>query len=352
MASGSVHPVILCGGAGERLWPASGPARPKPFLALTGGATLLQETALRLAAIAGARPPILVVAAVHQALAAEQMAAIGLAHGLITEPGGRGSGPAIAAAALEIAATESAGVVLAVASDHHLPDAEAFAAGVAAALAAAENGALVSFGVKPTSASSAYGYLQPGRRLDGEVRASARFIEKPDADAAAALVEAGWLWNSGNFLFRADIMLDELRAGAPGLLEAVGKARDGGVRDGAVMALGPAFLEAPNIAIDVAVMERTARGAVLGVDYAWSDLGTWEAVLAAAPRDGSGNAVQAATAVVADSEGCLIRARPGTRIVAVGLKNIAVVIEGDRILVCDLAAAQSIRPAVAAVEGQ
>jgi mannose-1-phosphate guanylyltransferase len=208
----------------------------------------------------------------------------------------------------------------------------------------------VTFGVKPTSASAAYGYIQPGEALDGEVRAAARFVEKPAAADASALIEAGWLWNSGNFLFRADVMLEELSAHAPGILDAVAGARDSGQRDGEVLALGESFLDAPSLAIDVAVMETTARGAVLGVDYAWSDLGAWDAVWAAAPHDVDGNAVQGSAAVMVECRDSLVRGPPGARIVAVGLKNIAVVVEGDRILVCELTKAQSISPAVAAVE--
>jgi mannose-1-phosphate guanylyltransferase/mannose-6-phosphate isomerase len=349
MASRSLHPVILCGGAGARLWPASTPARPKSFLALTGARTLLQETALRVAAIPAARPPIVIASASHADLVGEQLGEIGVAHCLITEPGGRGSAPAIAAAALEIVAADPDGVALVVASDHHVPDAAAFADGVAGAIAAAGSGALVTFGIKPTAPSGAYGYILPGAALEGEARTTSRFIEKPDASQAAGLIVAGWLWNSGNFLFRADVMLDEVRAREPELLRAVARARDEGVRDGAALALGAAFLDAPNLAIDVAVMERTSRGAVLGVDYAWSDLGAWDAILAAAPHDGAGNAIDA-RAVVVDSEGCLIRGDAGTRIIAVGLKNVAIVVENGRILVCDLAAAQSFKTAVEAIE--
>lgn len=349
MASHSLYPVILCGGAGARLWPASTPAKPKPFLALTGDRTLLQETALRLAAVRGARPPIVIASASHADLVGEQLADIGVRHFLITEPGGRGSAGAIAAAALEIAADDRGGVALVVASDHHVPDTRAFAAGVAGALAAAESGALVTFGIRPTAPSNAYGYILPGAPLAGEARSSVRFIEKPAAAQAAELIAAGWLWNSGNFLFRADAVLDELDGREPGLMAAVRQARDEGARTGAGLALSAAFLDAPGLAIDVAVMERTDRGAVIGVDYAWSDLGAWDAVLAAATRDGAGNAVDA-RAVVLDSEGCLIRGDAGTRIVAVGLKNIAVVVEGGRVLVCDLSAAQAIRPAVSTIE--
>jgi mannose-1-phosphate guanylyltransferase / mannose-6-phosphate isomerase len=345
----SFHPVILCGGAGTRLWPASTPEKPKAFLPLTGPRTLLQETALRVARAPGAATPILVAARAHVALVREQLAEIGVTCEVISEPGGRGSGPAIAVAALEIVARDPDGLALVVACDHHIPDGRAFMRGVEAALPAAANGAIVTFGVRPDRASSAYGHILPGPQLTGEVRAAARFIEKPRLEDAQALIDAGWLWNSGNFVFGAQAMLAELEDLEPDVIAATRAARDQAHRASDHLALGEAFLKAPNIAIDVAVMERTRRAAVLPVNYVWSDLGAWDAVLEAAGRDPAGNAIQGRVVTV-DTAGCLIRADAGTRIVAIGLKDIAIIVEDGRVLVCDLASAQQVKAAGRAIE--
>jgi len=345
----SFHPVILCGGAGARLWPTSTPQKPKAFLPLTGPRSLLQETALRVTRAPGVARPILVAARAHVGLAREQLAEVGVACDVISEPGGRGSAPAIAVATLEIAARDPEGLALVVACDHHIPDAPAFVRGVVAALPAAADGAIVTFGIRPDRASSAYGHILPGAQLTGEVRAAARFIEKPRLEDAQALVAAGWLWNSGNFVFGVAAMLAELESLEPQVIAASRAARDHAHRAGDHLALGEAFLTAPNIAIDVAIMERTRRAAVLPVGYVWSDLGAWDAVLAAARRDAAGNAFEGRVVAV-DTTGCLIRGGAGTRIVAIGLKDIAIVVEDGRVLVCDLASAQQVRSAGQAIE--
>jgi mannose-1-phosphate guanylyltransferase/mannose-6-phosphate isomerase len=342
MVSPTVYPIILCGGAGTRLWPESTPRRPKAFLPLTSQRSLLQETALRVAGIEGSATPIVVASHAHTEIVLAEFADVGIACRLITEPGGRGSAPAIALACLEIVAEDPEGLAVMVACDHHVPDAEAFAAGVFAALPAAAAGAITTFGVKPTHASTAYGYIEPGAPLEGLVRRAARFIEKPDAARAAQLLADGCLWNSGNFVFHAGVMLAELEAREPALMAAARRAHAELRREGDVLALGEAFLAAPDIAIDVAVMERTDRAAVLPIDYAWSDLGAWDAVLDAAHKDAAGNSTRGHVAIV-DSEGCLVRADSVTRVAIIGLKDIAVVVENGSVLVCDLASAQKVR---------
>jgi mannose-1-phosphate guanylyltransferase/mannose-6-phosphate isomerase len=335
-----VHPVILCGGAGARLWPRSIPARPKPFLELAGEGSLLRQTVRRLAALDDAAPPIVVVGVrLAEAVKDEVPTAF-----VVAEPGPRGSAPAIAAAALELADREGGAVMLILASDHHIPDAHAFAAAVAAARPAAAAGNIVTFGVVPTSPSSAYGYVRAGDAGTG-----ARFIEKPPAATAADLIGEGWLWNSGNFLARADVVIEELGRHEPRLLEAVRRAVADGERDGRGLMLSPAFLDARELAFDVAVMERTGRAAVFPIAYAWSDLGTWDAVLAASPRDSGGNAVEG-TVEARDCRGCLILGDSGARIVAVGLEGVAVVVAGNRILVCALESAQGVKAAAEAIE--
>jgi mannose-1-phosphate guanylyltransferase/mannose-6-phosphate isomerase len=349
MLSHSFHPVILSGGAGSRLWPASSPERPKAFLPLTGPRSLLQETALRIAQAPAAATPILVVSQAHAELARSQLSEVGIACEVISEPEGRGSAPAIAVAALEVAEHDPDGLALVVACDHHIPDARAFVEGVEAALAAAADGAIVTFGVKPTRASAAYGHILPGAALTGEVRRAARFVEKPRLEDAQSLTDQGWLWNSGNFVFAAKTMLAELEGLNPEVLAAARAARDAARRTSGRLTLGEAFLEAPNLAIDVAVMEKTRLAAVLPVNYAWSDLGAWDAILEALDKDSAGNAV-VGRALASGSEGCLIRAGHDVRVVAIGLKDIAVVVEAGRVLVCDLSRAQEVKSASQAIE--
>ncbi|MGH7025072.1 MAG: sugar phosphate nucleotidyltransferase, partial [Caulobacteraceae bacterium] len=239
--------------------------------------------------------------------------------------------------------------VLVAACDHHIADGAAFAAGVAAALAAAREGAIVTFGVRPAAPSTAYGYIRPGAPLAGGARAVDAFVEKPDAESARALVAEGCLWNSGNFVFQARTMLAELEAREPALLAAARRARAEGRRDGDLLELSKAFLAAPSLAIDVAVMERTNRAAVLPIAYTWSDLGAWDAVLDAAEKDDAGNATRGEVKLV-DSRDCLVRAGAGARVVVIGLEGVAVVVEDGRVLVTDLASAQKVRAAAEGID--
>ena len=251
------------------------------------------------------------------------------------------------ARALWIARTDPRGVAVAVASDHHIPDGVAFRAGVNAALAAAGQGEIVAFGVKPTHPATAYGYIRPAEVLEGsgEARRVGEFIEKPDTRDAEAFVRAGYLWNSGNLVFRVDVLAAEVAHHAPAMRRNVSAAVDQAVRRGDLLALGPDFALAEAVSIDVAILEKSDKVAVVEIDFAWSDLGSWEAVWAASRRDGAGNAI-VARAVVLDSENCLIRAEGDVQIVAVGLKRIAVVVRDNRILVCDLAAGQTLKAAL------
>jgi mannose-1-phosphate guanylyltransferase/mannose-6-phosphate isomerase len=344
MASPVVHPVILCGGVGSRLWPESTPARPKAFLPLTSDLTLLQETAIRVRRIADAAQPVVVASCNHVEEVLGEFADVDVGCRVIAEPGGRGSAPAIAAACLEIAATDPDAIALVAACDHFVPDAEAFAEGVAQSVAAAREGAIVTFGVRPDRPSTAYGYIRPGEPLVGAVRRVAAFVEKPDQTRAEALLAEGCLWNSGNFVFHVGVLLAELEAREPTLMAAVRAGRERAERAERTAVLADEFLAATNIAIDVAVMEKTDRAAVLPIDYAWSDLGAWDAVLDAARRDTAGNAVKGAVKL-ADCEGALVRAEHGMRVVGIGLRNLAVIVENGQVLVCDLSRAQDVRSA-------
>lgn len=338
-----IYPVILCGGSGTRLWPESTPSRPKQFLSLVGGRSLFLETLARVQALPGSATPIVVAGAAHEAAVQRQLAESGAKAVLMLEPEGRDSAPAIAAAAAWIADRDPQGVAVVVASDHHIPDAAQFRASVETAAAAAAAGRIVTFGVRPTWPATAYGYIQAGAPLGGSsgVFALTRFVEKPDAATAQSYLDAGYLWNSGNFVFAAAAMLSELRSLAPEVLAAASAALAEGGEAGPVVRLGDSFRQAPKISIDYAVMEKTAQAAVAPVDFAWSDLGAWSAVWEASGKDDSGNAASGPVLLI-ETRDSLVRSA-GPAVVGIGLKRLAVVAEPDAVLVCDLDSSQGVR---------
>ena len=330
--------MILCGGSGERLWPASRPWRPKPFLRLVGEHSTFQAAAIR---AQGLGPLVVVGGAAHEGLISEQLAALSIEATVLLEPVGRNTAAAIAAAAAWVAVREPEAIVAVLAADHHIPDGAAFRAALAETFAAAEDGRIVTLGLRPTSASEALGYIQPGEG-QGAVRPIAAFDEKPDAEGAMALVAAGALWNSGTFVGRAATLAAEIERWAPEVAVAATAALDGAeTRNGAVW-LGAAFADAPRIGFDHAVMERTDRGAVLPAAFAWSDLGAWDAVFAAGAVDGEGNLLEGA-ASAPGSRQVLVRAGAGVQVAVVGASRLAVVAEPDAVLVCDLDHAQPVR---------
>ncbi len=332
----TIYPVIMCGGAGSRLWPASRPGRPKQFLALAGPRSLFQETVLRVAPLAEGGGDLIVVAGTaHADAIAAQLAEIGVAATVLLEPEARDSAPAMAAAAAFIEGRDAQGVAAVIASDHHIPDAEAFRAAVRTAAKEAGRGRIVTLGVTPTEPSSAYGYIcaaGPG------LAPVSRFVEKPDAATAARYVADGFLWNSGNFIVSARTLMEELAAHAPAVGEAARAALPAG-ETGPVIRLTDAFRSAPKISIDYAVMEKSDRTSVLPVAFAWSDLGAWDAVMAT----GAG---ATGTHVAVDSENCLVRAPDGVVVATLGVSNLAVIVEADAVLVCDLSRGQEVKTVV------
>lgn len=331
----AIFPVILCGGAGTRLWPASRPARPKQFIDLASDLSLFQETVRRVEPLVGEGGTLLVVAGVaHQGFIAEQLSALGVRATVLLEPEGRDSAPAMAAAAAWIARGAPGGVALFIASDHHIPDEDAFRGAVRTAVPAVDSGRIVTFGVRPTAPSSAYGYIQPEGAGLSPVRA---FVEKPDRAQAETYVRDGYLWNSGNFMVRADVLLDELEAFAPDVVAVARAALPD--EDGPVVVLSEAFRAARKVSIDYAVMEHSDRISVLPVDYQWSDLGAWDAVEALGSAD---------RGVWIGSEGDtgLVRAAGGMLVATAGVSNLAIIAEQDAVLVCSLDRAQDVKALV------
>lgn len=328
-----IYPVIMCGGSGTRLWPSSRADRPKQFLDLAGERSLFQDTVERVAPLADDGGALIVVAGeAHRPWVETQLEALNREAVVLLEPEPRDSAPAMAAAAAYVARRDPEGVIAFVASDHHLPESEAFRQAVRTAAAQARRGHIVTLGVRPTEPSAAYGYIAaegPG------LSAVRRFVEKPDREAAAAYLRDGYLWNSGNFIVSATVLLEELDAFGPEIATA---ARDAvaDARDEGVVLLSSGFLNAPRISIDHAVMEKTRRAWVLPVDFAWSDLGAWDAVAAA----GSGSA---GAWIGSEGDQCLVRAAEGMIVATAGVSHLAIIAEPDAVLVCDLDRAQEVK---------
>ncbi len=290
-----IIPLIMCGGAGTRLWPASREVRPKQFLPLFGTRSTFQDTILRVSDAGLFERPIVITNTAYRFMVLEQLAEIGREADVLLEPMRRDSGPAIAAGAVFAKMRSNEAVVLALAADHVVGDTPAFVAACREGLVAADAGKIVTFGVAPERAATEYGYINPGEVVSGKVQAVKKFVEKPDAAKAAEYVKAGYLWNSGNFMFRASVLLDEYRNVDAGSVQAVSDAVAKAGRDlGFVTLDADAFGSAKPISIDYAVMEKTSRAAVVPVACGWSDVGSWHAVWELSEKDQQGNAAQGA----------------------------------------------------------
>jgi mannose-1-phosphate guanylyltransferase / mannose-6-phosphate isomerase len=330
--NGKIVPLIMCGGAGTRLWPASREVRPKQFLPLFGPRSTFQDTILRVSDPALFERPIVITNAAYRFMVLEQLAEIGREADVLLEPMRRDSGPAIAAGATFAQTRSNEAVVLALAADHVVGDTKAFVAACRQGLVAAEAGRIVTFGVAPERAATEYGYINPGDVVSGDVRKVAKFVEKPDAAKAAEYVKAGYLWNSGNFMFRASILLDEYRSVDAESVQAVSEAVTNAGRDlGFVTLDAKAFGVAKAISIDYAVTEKTARAAVVPVSCGWSDVGSWHAVWELSDKDPQGNAAQG-TAVFEDSRNCNV-STDKTLVALEGVDDLVVVATADAVLV-------------------
>jgi mannose-1-phosphate guanylyltransferase / mannose-6-phosphate isomerase len=275
-----IIPIILSGGAGTRLWPLSRNAKPKQFLKFGSDHSLMQETVLRCSGEIFDDMPIIVSGESQRFLIAEDMQGINRKADIILEPMRRDSCAAIVAGCLKALQRSESAIVLILAADHKIPDHKQFAAAVASAREDAEAGYLTTFGIKPQSAATGYGYIKPGPeiRMGGSCKLDT-FKEKPNAETAARYVAEGYLWNSGNFLFSAKTFIKEIAAHAPEILQAVQKSFDDAKHETDFIWLNKeAFAQSPAISVDYAVMEKTHHAAVFAVDYEWNDIGSWDAV--------------------------------------------------------------------------
>src|SRR3979490_15135 len=327
-----IIPLIMCGGAGTRLWPASREVHPKQFLPLFGARSTFQDTLLRVSDATLFERPVVITNNAYRFMVLEQLAEIGLEADVLLEPMRRDSGPAIAAGAAFAQACDKEAVVLALAADHVVRDTPTFLAACSEGLAAAEAGHIVTFGVQPERAATEYGYINPGDVIAGKVRAVEKFVEKPDPATAAGYIKSGYLWNSGNFMFRASVLLDEYRAVDPSSVQAVADAvTRAGTDLGFVKLDAEAFGSAKAISIDYAVMEKTARAAVVPVACGWSDVGSWHAGWELSDKDQLGNAAQGA-AVFEDSRNCNV-STDRALVALEGVDDLVVVATQDAVLV-------------------
>ena len=348
-------PVILSGGAGSRLWPLSREAYPKQLIALVGEQTLLQTTVQRLASLENLRPPLIVCNQEHRFMAAEQIQAVGVTPtAILLEPVARNTAPAIAAAALEALARCDEGdepLLLVAPADHIIQASEAFARAIRVGIREAAAGRLVTFGVPPTYAETGYGYIktEDSAEANGEAKVAERFIEKPNADDAAALVKAGHCyWNSGIFAFRARRYLEELGRYAPAIREATEKAHQNATPDLGFLRLdAESFTRSPALSVDYAVMEHASDVVVVPLGVAWSDVGSWTTIAELsepAERDAAGNVVQG-DVLLQDTRNTYIRGE--NRLVAtVGVENLIIVDTPDAVLIADKKAVQDTRKVV------
>jgi len=345
-----IHPVILSGGSGTRLWPMSRTLYPKQLLTLLGRESLLQQTVRRIVERETFAPPLLVANEEHRFIIAEQLREIAVVpRALLLEPVGRNTAPAACLAALALTETDPDPLMLLMPSDHTIGDVDAFVDAIGRAAAAAQAGALVSFGIAPERAETGYGYIRRDGELDGVkgVFAVAEFVEKPGPEQAEKYIESGeHSWNSGIFLFPARVYLDELERLRPDMVAACRQALATAQRDSDFIRLGKdAFSTCAADSIDYAVMEHTRRAAVVPVSMGWSDVGSWDALWEMGSKDQHGNSLEG-NVVAEETRNCYLRSEAGL-IAAIGIEDLVVVATDDAVMVAPRNRTQEVRKLVA-----
>lgn len=349
MPDHTIYPVILCGGNGKRLWPVSRKSMPKQFARLLGDDTMLQDTVKRLAN-AGCSKPLFMTGEDYRFTVASQAEEIHVQdHKIIIEPEGRNTAAAICAAAIVLKKEDPNALLLVVPSDHQMDKHQAFSTAVAQAAEAASEGAIVTFGIRPTHPETGYGYIEldPKDASKNKPQPYVQFVEKPDLNNAEAMLESGnFLWNSGMFLASVDTLLSAFRKHAPEILVAIDQSCKEAQHDLDFIRLGGSFLQCPDIAFDYAIMEKVP-GWVVPLDAGWSDLGSWKSVWSETQRDNAGVATRG-NALAVDCENSLLLSSDDTmQVVGVGLDNIAAVATRDAVLVANLDDSQAVSEVVA-----
>jgi mannose-1-phosphate guanylyltransferase/mannose-6-phosphate isomerase len=345
-----IQPVVIAGGKGVRLWPVSRESLPKPYVNVgLGEDTLLQATLRRLAGIADAAVPLVVCGLQHENLVRGQAVSLDMAPpGLVLEPAGRNTAPAICAAALAITHWGLGDhPMLVLPADHVITRSAEFAAAVARGSELAEQGFLVTFAITPSFAATGYGYLKLGPALDagrGQYRLQS-FVEKPDAARAAAfLAEGGYAWNSGMFLFRPSVLLKAFAELQPEILAACRASLAHADTRRRIVLDPAAFARAPSLSIDYAIMEKSGNVATVTADLGWSDVGDWQAIWDISPKDSGGNALHG-DALAVDSRGSLLHST-GPLLVGIGLADMVAVATDDAVVVAPRQRVQDVKTAV------
>lgn len=349
----NIFPVVMAGGSGTRFWPLSRRDRPKQFLALADRVPLLRATLDRLPPLCRQENTFVVCGPGHVAAVRRMLPRLPRAN-LVVEPCARNTAPCVGLAALHVRARQPRGVMAMLPSDHHISRPEGFRAALAAAAAVAEKGVIATIGIRPSRPETGYGYLKVGPRLPGAGKARGalaprkveRFVEKPDlVTAARYLAEGTYLWNSGVFVFRADVVLDEIRRAMPVLgeqLEVIERALG---TPAYARTLKRIFPDCPSISIDYGVMEKSRRIAVIPAEFGWSDVGSFAALSEVRPVDADLNVTEG-EAVVIDGRENVVLGHGRRPIAVIGLDGVVAVDAGDAILVVRRDRAQDVRRAV------
>lgn len=343
-----IRPVLLCGGSGTRLWPLSRTHHPKQFLRLVDNYSLLQNTLLRLNGINGLGEVIAIANENHRFLLAEQLLEVGVQADILLEPVSRNTAPAVAAAA--VYASEQAGegespLLLVLPSDHVISDGVAFQNAVEKAIPHARSGKLVTFGILPNRPETGYGYIKKGQAVEGGFMVG-QFAEKPDGPTAENYIRDGhYLWNSGIFMFRADVYLDMLAQFVPEMKVCAENAVRNGRRDLDFFRLDlSSFSSSPSDSIDYAVMEKSTSTIVIPLDAGWSDIGAWDALAGYGKTDSSGNTVRGDVIAVNSSDSIIFS--DDRLVAAIGMSDMVVVSTPDVVLVAHKSSVQNVKQIV------
>lgn len=346
-----IVPLLLSGGVGSRLWPVSRKLHPKQFLPLLNeGSSLIQDTALRVASVAGNTPGIVVCNEEHRFMVAEQLRQVGIDAAIILEPEGRNTAPAIALGALQALEMDPEALLLVLPADHIIADEQALARAVSAGSRVAAEGSLVTFGIVPDKPETGYGYIRRGPAIEDDMYAIAEFVEKPALEQAKAYLASGdYCWNSGMFLLNARQYLAELERFAPQIASACRAAFAGASQDlDFIRVDADAFRASPSDSIDYAVMEKTDAGVMVALDCGWSDIGSWSTLWDIQAKDAAGNVTKGD--VLLDGVSNSYLHSDSRLIAAIGVEDLVVVETADAILIADRHGVQDVKNLVRLLE--